>query len=181
MSKYLARLYLRINSECLRTNFASSIYPAATFNLGPASISLEHTDGLNAPFSMCALTAFGTFDPQRGGHLMLFDLDLAIKFPPGSTILIPSSLLRHGNVNIQSGEERQSITQYCAGGLFRWVTYGYRTAKSISEADPMHGERLLRTLDGSGAKRRSRGLRLFSTLRKLENDRKAMFSGLGCD
>jgi hypothetical protein len=63
---------------------------------------------------------------QAGGHLVLWDLQLIIEFPPGATILIPSALLRHSNTTIQKGEERYSFTQYTAGGPFRWVDHGFQ-------------------------------------------------------
>ncbi|KAJ3886728.1 hypothetical protein GG344DRAFT_69418 [Lentinula edodes] len=41
-----------------------------------------------------------------GGHLVLWDLGLVIRFPPGSTILFPSSLITHSTIPIQEGETR---------------------------------------------------------------------------
>ena len=70
------------------------------------------------------------------GHIILFDLKIAIEFPPGSSILIPSALLRHGNVPIQPGETRLSFTQYCAGSLLRWADCGFRTYGEFEAEDP---------------------------------------------
>ncbi|KAJ7794861.1 hypothetical protein B0H14DRAFT_2392195, partial [Mycena olivaceomarginata] len=95
-----------------------SVFGAATFNLGPATVTLMHTDALNLAWGWCSITALGAFDPQRGGHLVLWDLRLVFQFPPGSTILIPSAILRHSNVGIASGERRYSFTQSSAAGLF---------------------------------------------------------------
>ncbi|KAF4586922.1 hypothetical protein EYR40_010939 [Pleurotus pulmonarius] len=44
--------------------------------------------------------------------------------PPGATLLIPSALVQHSNLPIQNGERQYSMTQYSAGGLFRWVRNG---------------------------------------------------------
>ncbi|KAF8066637.1 hypothetical protein FPV67DRAFT_1374100, partial [Lyophyllum atratum] len=107
-----------------QANFSSSVYPAGTFNLGPETVTVLHNDGKNSRYNLCAVTVGGHFDSKRGGHLILYDLKLIIEFPRGSTILIPSALLRHGNTAIQPGEERVSFTQYCAGGLLRWVSHG---------------------------------------------------------
>ncbi|KAJ7729124.1 hypothetical protein B0H14DRAFT_3169253 [Mycena olivaceomarginata] len=71
--------------------------------------------------------ALGWFDPDLGGHLILWDLRLVIRFPPGSTIFIPSALIRHSNVPIRPHEIRSSFTQYTAGGLFRWIRNGFMT------------------------------------------------------
>jgi len=54
----------------------------------------------NLPYGWCAITSLGPFDPKRGGHLVLWDLQLVIEFPPGSTILIPSAVLQHSNIPI---------------------------------------------------------------------------------
>jgi hypothetical protein len=81
-------------------NFHNSVFAATTFNLGPATVTFDHTDNGNFASGMCSITALGDFNPTNGGHLVLFDLGLIIQFPPGATILIPSAILRHGNIPI---------------------------------------------------------------------------------
>ncbi|KAF9472584.1 hypothetical protein BDN70DRAFT_762895, partial [Pholiota conissans] len=124
---HLGLLYGRLPT--LRANFPNiSIYPACTFNLGPTTATHDHNDSANVASGICAITALGNFDHKLGGHLILFDLGLVITFPAGSTVLIPSALFRHGNTPIVGdGAIRMSFTQYCSGGLFRWVQYGFRT------------------------------------------------------
>ncbi|KAJ7236141.1 hypothetical protein C8J57DRAFT_972166, partial [Mycena rebaudengoi] len=68
----------------------------------------------------------GNFDPDHGGHLILWDLKLIISFPPSSTILIPSAILQHSSVGVQPHERRYSFTQYSAGGLFGWIRNGFQ-------------------------------------------------------
>jgi hypothetical protein len=97
---------------------------AAAFNLGPATVCDPHRDGANLSFGICSITALGHFDSERGGHLVLEELDLVIEFPPGSTILIPSAILTHWNTKISEGEKRYSFTQYSAGALFSYVENG---------------------------------------------------------
>ncbi|KAJ7131813.1 hypothetical protein C8R43DRAFT_895557, partial [Mycena crocata] len=111
----------------LRRNFAGSVFAACTFNFGPRAITAPHLDFANLAWGWCAITALGKFDPDLGGHLILWDLRLVIRFPPGSTILLPSALVRHSNVTIQQHECRYSFTQYSAGGLFRWIRNGFKT------------------------------------------------------
>ena len=120
---------------------------------------------MNLPFGWCAITALGPFDPTHGGHLVLWDLKIVIEFPPGSTILIPSATLRHSNMAIQPGEKRFSITQYTAGGLFRWVDHGFQPSEDyISGLD---GEQLVEEgLKSAG--RWAEGINLFSTLTSLQ-------------
>ncbi|KIJ58989.1 hypothetical protein HYDPIDRAFT_101570, partial [Hydnomerulius pinastri MD-312] len=116
----------------LRCNFSNSVYPTATFNLGPQVVTLEHVDCANLPHGWCSIWAGGSFDPQTGGHFVFYDLKLMVEFPPGSTILVPSSTLRHGNTGLPHDAKRVSITQYMLGGLTRWVCYGYRPVKSLT-------------------------------------------------
>jgi hypothetical protein len=112
----------------------NSIFTAASFNLGPQTVSFPHIDFGNLPFGLCAITALGSFDPVRGGHLVLWECRLVIQFPPGSTILIPSAVIKHSNIKIREGERRYSFAQYCAGGLFRWVDYGFKTVKDFESS-----------------------------------------------
>ena len=97
---------------------------------------------------------------------MLWDLQLAIEFPPGSTILIPSAVLHHSNIPIQKGEERYSFTQYTAGGLFRWVDHGFQKedeyCSSLLKEGAIEEEEAMR-------RRWMMGLGLFSTLDELKN------------
>ncbi|KAF8074946.1 hypothetical protein FPV67DRAFT_605461 [Lyophyllum atratum] len=106
-----------VNQTCAQT-FSNSIFPATTFNLGPYTVTFDHTDPANIAYGMCALTAGGSFDPTKGGHLISFDLGWVMEFPPGSTILIPSSILRHGNCPVQEGEFDESSTGFKP--LDRW-------------------------------------------------------------
>jgi hypothetical protein len=83
----------------LTRNFSAtvSVFATATFNFGPQTVTFPHLDFVNLPWGWCTITALGDFDPNKGGHLILWDLKLIICFPPGSTILIPSALIRHSN------------------------------------------------------------------------------------
>lgn len=150
--------------------FKSSVFPAAGFNCGPRVVTLEHVDNANLPFGLCAVFACGSYDPTKGGHLILFNLNLAVQFPPGSTVLLPSGTIRHGNAAIQPGETRQSFTQFCPGGLFRWVDYGFKSVKS-SSAEVKRG------LEETFEDRLCRSVGLFSKMDELEADRQAVSAG----
>ncbi|KAJ7789646.1 hypothetical protein B0H14DRAFT_2397268, partial [Mycena olivaceomarginata] len=118
------QVLLRKNPRLHRT-WARSPFAAATFNLGPVSVSPPHVDGGNKADGMCLISALGNFNPDHGGHLVCWDYDLIIRFPPGCSILIPSAVVTHSNTPIQDGEERFSLIQYSAGGLFRWIANGF--------------------------------------------------------
>ncbi|KAJ7866588.1 hypothetical protein B0H14DRAFT_3084193 [Mycena olivaceomarginata] len=76
----------------------NTLFAACTFNFGPRAITAPHLDFANLAWGWCSVTALGNFDPNFGGHLILWDLRL-----------------------------RSSITQYTAGSLFRWVRNGCQT------------------------------------------------------
>jgi hypothetical protein len=111
------------------------VFPCRSFNLGDRSVSFPHTDDGNLAQGWCSITPLGSFDPEKGGHLVLWDFGLVVEFPPGSTALIPSALIKHSNTPIQTGETRFCIVQYAAGGLFRWVENG-----NMSEKDRLANE-----------------------------------------
>ncbi|KAL1740387.1 hypothetical protein HDZ31DRAFT_67989 [Schizophyllum fasciatum] len=110
----------------LARNFAASVWACITINFGPRTVTFPHRDYGNLPFGWCAITALGHFDPDKGGELVLWDCKMVIRFPPGSTIIIPSAILRHSNTRIGRGERRYSVTQYTAGSIFRWVEHGFQ-------------------------------------------------------
>lgn len=115
--------------------WSNSVFPAASFNFGPNALSFEHRDHGNRVAGWCSIYCDGAFDSTHGGHLILRELGIVIEFPPGSTILIPSACITHGNTAIGRDESRWSFTQYAAGGLFRFVEYGFRTWRTLCEVD----------------------------------------------
>ncbi|KAH6899086.1 hypothetical protein BKA70DRAFT_1115654 [Coprinopsis sp. MPI-PUGE-AT-0042] len=130
----LDSLYQRMPE--LSRNFDRSVYPRAAFNLGSSLCTLPHLDLMNCPFGLCSIQAFGTFNHKRSGHLILPDLKLIIEFPSGSLILMPSATLQHANTPVLAGERRSSFTQYCPGGLFRFVDNDFKTKAALKTANP---------------------------------------------
>lgn len=110
----------------LQRPFKDTAFSTMTFNFGPDVCTVPHKDLKNLSFGWCSITSFGKFDAKKGGHLILWDLDIAIEFPPHSTIFIPSAILEHSNTAIQEDESRMSITQYNSAGIFRWIAYGFQ-------------------------------------------------------
>ncbi|KAN0092505.1 hypothetical protein V8E55_003289 [Tylopilus felleus] len=157
----------------LRKLFKNSIFPTATFNCGQRVVTYEHVDSTNVPFGFCAIFACGSYDPTQGGHLVLFDLGIVVQFPPGSTILVPSGTMRHGNVSIRPHETRQSFTQYCPGGLFRWVAYGFKPVKKSSAE-------LKKRFEEAHEARCKRFTGLFSHIDELRSDRTTVFNLKSC-
>ncbi|KAJ3816774.1 hypothetical protein F5880DRAFT_1493909, partial [Lentinula raphanica] len=148
----------------LHRPFKNSVFAAAAFNFGPKTICFPHVDFGNLPFGWCPIWSFGKYNYKKGGHLVLWDLKLVIEFPPGSLIIIPSSVLRHSNTSIAYRETRFSFAQYSPGGLFRWVDYGFQTFENYL----MHRDPAVVKRDEEEKRRRwQTGLSLFSTSSEL--------------
>jgi hypothetical protein len=148
----------------LSPNFTKSVWLTTTVNFGPKTTCYRHTDNRNLPFGWCAITSLGEFDPKKGGHIVLWDCRLVVEFPPGSTILIPSAAVAHSNVAIRKDETRYSVTQYTAGGIFRWVEHGFQLEgpfKNELSDDQKAAEEIKQ------ANQLKRGLSLFSTVASL--------------
>lgn len=71
------------------------------------------------------------------------------------------------------GENRQSITQYCPGGLLRWVDYGFQSVKSLLAQKG--GAKRRAEIDGPPGARWKKALGLFSKASELAADRVAVF------
>jgi hypothetical protein len=145
----------------------------ATFNCGPATVTREHRDSNNLAHGICAIFSGGNFDHTKGGHIILFDLQLVVQFPSGSTALIPSASLAHGNVPIQEGEMRVSFTQYCAGGIMRAVEWAFQSKEQIKEGKGPEAEALRRRIKERTPGRWQWAMGLFSKVGELLQDRMA--------
>ncbi|GLB42484.1 hypothetical protein LshimejAT787_1104990 [Lyophyllum shimeji] len=66
----------------LHPNFLGSVFAACTYNFGPATVTQPHLDRANLAWGWCVITALGRFNPDLGGHLILWDMGLVIRFPP---------------------------------------------------------------------------------------------------
>lgn len=140
------------------------VFPCRSFNMGGQAVTAPHVDEKNLAHSWCAVTALGRFNPSLGGHLILWDFGLAVRFPPGSTILIPSALLVHSNASIQPGETRAAIVQYAAGGLFRWSERGLMTEKKWAAQATKEDHRRQRDMQ---ATHWAEAVGMFTTLEEL--------------
>lgn len=148
--------------------FPFSIFPCVHFNLGNNVTTLLHRDHANIIFGMCAIHALGRYDYKKGGHLILWDWKIIMEFPPGTTILIPSAAVAHGNTPLADpdNEERKSFTQYIPGGLIRRWSYGYRTEEEVKEQDPEEWRRLKKAAD----ERWQTACGMFSKVEELHSD-----------
>src|ERR1700676_390047 len=158
----LGKLYK--HDEKLERLFPDTVWAAMSLNFGPETWCYRHKDWGNLAFGVCVITSAGRSDSTCGGQLILWECGLVIEFPPGASIIIPSAVISHSNVAIQSGEIRYSFTQYAAGGLFRWVEHGFQKEESYakgSTAAELAAEQVRKKA------RRDFGLSLFSTMDEL--------------
>ncbi|KAJ7602797.1 hypothetical protein DFH06DRAFT_1351030 [Mycena polygramma] len=88
----------------LEHNFTNSIFPAATFNLGPAVVTEEHADINNCVHGLCGVSSAGSYNHKTSGQIYLKQLKMVIDFPSGSSILIPSAFVDHGNTVLEPEE-----------------------------------------------------------------------------
>jgi hypothetical protein len=117
-------------------------FSALTGNFGPQVVTRPHRDFQNPVYGVCVITALGQFNADRGGHLVLPQFRVVIRFPPGSSIIIPSASIIHYNLPIDPGEERFSFVQYTAAGLFRWLGNGFITAREYARILGVRAEEL---------------------------------------
>jgi hypothetical protein len=111
----------QLSPKPLERLYPKTAFTAASINFGPQTVSYPHQDFGNLSWGWCAITALGSSDPDKGGHLVLWDLKYVVRFSPGATILIPSAMIKHSNTSIKMGETWYSFAQYSSEGLFRWV------------------------------------------------------------
>lgn len=117
---------LLAHDPALRRIFPGTPFAAASVNLGPKTECCPHCDWANFAPGECVVVSLGDFDAKKGGHLALWNLGLVVCFPPGSVIFLPSALVRHSNTPIGPNERRYSFAQYTSGGIFRWVSNGFK-------------------------------------------------------
>lgn len=115
--------HIQKEDKSLKYPYQDHPFSTITFNIGPKVITIPHWDRWDLVGGWCSVTSLGNYDPTKGGHLIFWDLGLAIQFPPYSTIFFPSALLCHSNTEIQPEEQRSSVTQFNSSGLFRWVAF----------------------------------------------------------
>ncbi|KAJ7841671.1 hypothetical protein B0H13DRAFT_1546636, partial [Mycena leptocephala] len=101
-----------------------SVFSAATFLLGN-NVRQPLEDDL--PWTWSALTALGNYNPDTGGHIILWDLKLLVRFPPGATILIPRALVRFSFVQIAPTKTRYCLIQNTPAPIFNFCANGDRS------------------------------------------------------
>ncbi|KAK1216127.1 hypothetical protein PQX77_021246 [Marasmius sp. AFHP31] len=149
----------------LKPNFNNTVFAACMWNPGPQFVSYPYVNSNNYPYTWCAITTMGDFNPDLGGHLILWDLGLYVRFPPGATILIPSALPVHSNISVCPGEKWYSFVQYTTGALLRWVNNRFQ------RQDQWEASALVEMKEARKLKNQEwvkMGLSMFSTVEQLQ-------------
>ncbi|KAF7791817.1 hypothetical protein EIP86_002841 [Pleurotus ostreatoroseus] len=155
----------------LQRFYRGTIFPCLSVNLGPKVVAKKHRDHNNLADGLCWILAGGKFDHTVGGQIVFWELKLVIDFPAGTGMLAPSAVISHENLPIGEGETRYSITQYAAGGLFRWVEYGFQGWRSFQQEEPERA----RTVWEERPNRWRTSINLFSKVSELAQDRETAF------
>jgi hypothetical protein len=123
-------------------NFPGTPFVAISVNFGPQTACYPHRDWGNVSWGECAVTSLGDYDADKGRHLTLWDFGIVVHFLPGSTVFLPSALVRHSNTPVAPHERRYSFAQYTSGGLFRWVACGFKLApKGLAKSEEVQWKR----------------------------------------
>ncbi|PPQ97424.1 hypothetical protein CVT26_006788, partial [Gymnopilus dilepis] len=107
-----------------------------------------------------------SFDEHHGSVPTKIDTSLSC------TILIPSAAIHHSNVMVGVHERRYSVTQYSAGGIFRWIDNKFQSVVNfrgqLTEDERVAAlEKLSTQLDF--------GLSLYSDIAELEKKHNVSF------
>lgn len=122
------------NDPKLSVPIPGCAWAATHINFPPGSWCHAHTDHLNHVGGLCAVWALDEFNADKGGHIILWDLKLVVRFPPGNLILLPSALVKHGNISVYQGGKRSAFVLFSAAGLFRWVLNGMMSDAEFKES-----------------------------------------------
>ncbi|KAJ6631937.1 hypothetical protein B0H10DRAFT_1975532 [Mycena sp. CBHHK59/15] len=146
-NRFARRLIQRLlKNQSIRrfAGFQSSALATYAPKLYRYYFTFDHRDGLNLSHGLCAITCGGNFDHTLGGHIYLKQLKLVIEYP-----------------------------SVCRGGLFRWVTYGFQSAKSL--LSKKGGKEIRDQHDGAPGSRWEEALDMFSKYDDLVADQIAVF------
>ncbi|KAL1743149.1 hypothetical protein HDZ31DRAFT_65301 [Schizophyllum fasciatum] len=145
-------------------HFKKSPWLCLTINFGPRTLTFPHRDFGNISYGFCSITALGRFNADLGGHIVIKEYKVVVRFPAGSSICIPSAIVTHFNTDIAADETRLSVTQYTSGGIFRFVEHGFQLDKKYYDSLDAEGAA---SAKADNAARWHRGVAMLSRLPKL--------------
>lgn len=117
------------------TNFSLTMNTCSAPSHTPYTRPLRPTWDLRLLSSNTWTRKTTRFDFRKMAHLVLYDFEIIIEFPPGCTALLPSATVSHGNTATSRSETRYSLTQYCNVPLFRWVRNGFKPVSALTRRE----------------------------------------------
>jgi hypothetical protein len=96
-------------------NFENSRFMHVRINFGPYAVSPIHRQYAAATHSFTAITALGSFDHNKGRHIILPDIGIFLELPAGDTLITPTGIFQLGTTPVCLHEERLVFTQYHEG------------------------------------------------------------------
>ncbi|KAJ7436459.1 hypothetical protein B0H11DRAFT_1745321, partial [Mycena galericulata] len=141
MAAYMRAQLDLLDERCaIGPAFPGSAFSTAEFSFGDAPMNTRK-DIRDVFYGFRAITILGTFDADQSSVLVIPKRDLAIRCPPGTTVLIASSVDDYFFTKLATGEKRYLFQQFFHAGLQRWIDRGYRSdATYDAEATPEEKE-----------------------------------------
>ncbi|KAJ3552345.1 hypothetical protein NP233_g12904 [Leucocoprinus birnbaumii] len=133
---HMQRLQRHPDYTGLRWNDPHGAMSGKTRNFPWCVATVPHRDVMNMAFAWCGVVAIGPYNAIYGGHFVIHNMKLAIQFPHGALILIPSAFLWHSNVPVRHEDHRASVTFYTSGGLYRFIDNCFMRESDLAEAKP---------------------------------------------
>ena len=134
--KALFELLHQKGLDGIKGAFDSLAQSSSTCNLGPQTVTPMHRDAQNLSYGLCMVSAFGDFDGEDGGELLLYEPGAVVQMLPGDLLIFPSAAITHGNLKLSErpNQVKYSFTHYTSGSLFQWVANGGSTVKEAKNA-----------------------------------------------
>ncbi|KAJ7178516.1 hypothetical protein C8R43DRAFT_1117893 [Mycena crocata] len=108
--------------------FAHSPFTTAEFSFGNTP-SVMRRNTYDKFGSVRSLTTLGTYGGVHSAWFLYWPEEegdrVAIHCPPGTTLIIPASIVRYGFTRIQPGETRYVFQQSFNAAVGRWVDHGF--------------------------------------------------------
>ncbi|KAJ7471333.1 hypothetical protein B0H11DRAFT_1721861, partial [Mycena galericulata] len=105
--------------------FPGSAFTTAEFSFGDAPMHTRK-NVRDAFHGLRAITVLGNFNPNVSSLFISPSDNLAIRCPPGTTMLIPPTK-DYFFTKVNKGEKRYLFQQYFHAGLQRWIDHGFRS------------------------------------------------------
>ncbi|KAF7372730.1 hypothetical protein MSAN_00478300 [Mycena sanguinolenta] len=115
--------------------FRGSVFSTAEFGFGEPSTVMRRSP-YDAFGSLRAITTLGDYSADGGWFLYWHEEAgecCAMHCPPGTTLLVPASVVQYGFSAIEKDETRFTFEQYFNAAVGRWLYQGFRSDAEYEE------------------------------------------------